>query len=122
MVLNLTTGSVTGGSGTDTVAGFENVNGSAYNDNFTGVDRRLSFVVDRATVHDFGQGPIERTGNPTDVAVSGKAFFVVQINGNEFYTRNGAFTIDNAGYLENNGSYLEGWRTDADGKYELVDL
>src|SRR6266567_923264 len=31
------------------------------------------------------------------------------------YTRNGAFSTDNAGYLENNGSYLEGWRTDSDG-------
>jgi flagellar hook protein FlgE len=64
------------------------------------------------------QGLLATTSNATDVAIQGSGFFVVSSatsGGITSYTRNGAFTINNAGYLENNGSYLEGWRTDADG-------
>ncbi|WP_407188273.1 flagellar hook protein FlgE [Bradyrhizobium centrosematis] len=64
------------------------------------------------------QGLLAATSNATDVAIQGSGFFVVTsatTGGITSYTRNGAFTINNAGYLENNGSYLEGWRTDADG-------
>lgn len=64
------------------------------------------------------QGLLATTSNATDVAIQGSGFFVVTSatsGGTVAYTRNGAFTIDNAGYLENNGEYLEGWRTDADG-------
>ncbi|MBR0724948.1 flagellar hook protein FlgE [Bradyrhizobium manausense] len=64
------------------------------------------------------QGLLATTSNATDVAIQGSGFFVVTSatsGGTVSYTRNGAFSTDNAGYLENNGSYLEGWRTDADG-------
>lgn len=64
------------------------------------------------------QGLLAATSNATDVAIQGSGFFTVTnatTGGVVAYTRNGAFTIDNAGYLENNGYYLEGWRTDADG-------
>ena len=64
------------------------------------------------------QGLLATTSNATDVAIQGTGFFVVTSatsGGVTSYTRNGAFSTDNAGYLENNGSYLEGWRTDSDG-------
>ncbi|KJC48866.1 flagellar hook protein FlgE [Bradyrhizobium sp. LTSP857] len=64
------------------------------------------------------QGLLAATSNATDVAIQGSGFFVVTSatsGGTVSYTRNGAFSTDNAGYLENNGSYLEGWRTDSDG-------
>ncbi|MGJ5177668.1 flagellar hook protein FlgE [Bradyrhizobium oligotrophicum] len=65
------------------------------------------------------QGLLSATTNATDVAIQGSGFFVTtnstSAGGEIFYTRNGAFTTDNAGYLENNGYYLEGWRTDASG-------
>lgn len=64
------------------------------------------------------QGLLAATSNAADVAIQGSGFFVVTTatsGGVTSYTRNGAFTINNAGYLENNESYLEGWRTDADG-------
>jgi len=62
-------------------------------------DRRMSYVHDRSTWLDLGQGPIRPTGNPLDVAVDGKSFLVVQTPGGERYTRNGAFQINAQGQL-----------------------
>ncbi len=43
----------------------------------------------------FTQGTLDRTGNPTDLAISGDGFFKIQdSNGNVSYTRNGQFVID----------------------------
>ena len=47
-------------------------------DQFAGPDRRMSFVQDRGTWHDFSQGPFQQTGGPLDVAIDGDGFFVVQ--------------------------------------------
>jgi flagellar basal-body rod protein FlgF len=62
-------------------------------------DRKMSYVHDRSTWHDLGQGPIKPTGNPLDVAVDGKSFLVVQTPGGERYTRNGSFQINAQGQL-----------------------
>jgi flagellar basal-body rod protein FlgF/flagellar basal-body rod protein FlgG len=62
-------------------------------------DREVRFVQDRATRHDFSQGPIQQTGNPLDVAIDGDAFLVVQTSRGERYTRNGALQINAAGQL-----------------------
>lgn len=64
------------------------------------------------------QGLLASTSNATDVAIQGSGFFAVTDStsgGAVSYTRNGSFTTDSSGYLESNGYYLEGWRTDADG-------
>ena len=66
---------------------------------FRGGDRRLSFVQDRATWLDLAQGPVQQTGNPLDVAVSGNAFLTVQTPRGERYTRNGALQINSQGQL-----------------------
>src|ERR1041384_283291 len=66
---------------------------------FRGGDRLVSFVHDRATWIDFTQGPVQPTGNPLDVAISGNAFLTVQTPNGERYTRNGALQINNAGQL-----------------------
>lgn len=68
-------------------------------DQFAAPDRRLSFVQDRTTWHDFSQGPFQQTGGPLDVAIDGEGFFVVQTARGERYTRNGAFQLNNAGEL-----------------------
>jgi flagellar basal-body rod protein FlgF/flagellar basal-body rod protein FlgG len=65
----------------------------------------MSFVQDRSTWHDLGQGPIRPTGNPLDVALDGKAFFVVQAPGGERYTRNGSFQINAQGQLVTTEGY-----------------
>jgi flagellar basal-body rod protein FlgF len=67
--------------------------------NFRGNDRLVSFTQDRTTWLDQSQGPIEQTGNPLDIAMSGKTFLTVQTPGGERYTRNGALQINAQGQL-----------------------
>ncbi|MBN9048331.1 MAG: flagellar basal-body rod protein FlgF [Rhizobiales bacterium] len=66
---------------------------------------RISFVHDRATWHDLGQGTVEQTGNPLDVAVQGNGFFVVQTPRGERYTRNGALQLNANGELVTASGY-----------------
>ena len=54
---------------------------------------------DRATWLDLSQGPVQQTGNPLDVAISGNAFLTIQTPRGERYTRNGALQLNNAGEL-----------------------
>ncbi len=67
----------------------------ASDQNFTGQDRRIRFVEDRASWIDMSQGAVEHTGNPLDVAIDGNGYLVVQTpNGQQRYTRNGALSIN----------------------------
>ena len=72
---------------------------------FPAADRALRFVQDRATWHDLGQGPVQQTGNPLDIALDGKAFLVVQTPRGERYTRNGALQINATGELVTTEGY-----------------
>lgn len=62
-------------------------------------DRQLSYVIDSGTWRNMGQGAIERTGNPLDVAIDGDAFLVVQTANGPRYTRNGALQVSSTGQL-----------------------
>ncbi len=66
----------------------------------------------------FGLGPIEQTGGALDIALTGDGFFAMRSadSGKTVYTRNGAFGIDGAGYI-NDGSNnrLQVFPTDAAG-------
>lgn len=77
----------------------------ASHDDFRGGDRKMSFVHDRSTWHDLGQGPIRPTGNPLDVSLDGKGFLVVQTPRGERYTRNGSFQINAQGQLVTTEGY-----------------
>ena len=77
----------------------EYLNSNAHEDNFVGSDRRVSYVQDRGTYRDVGQGPMEATNNPLDMAINGNAFFAVQANGAERYTRDGKFALSSTGQL-----------------------
>jgi flagellar basal-body rod protein FlgF len=69
---------------------------------FRGADRRLSYVIDHATWHNFSKGPVQQTGNPLDLALDGKAFLAVDTPRGERYTRNGALQVNAQGELVTN--------------------
>jgi flagellar basal-body rod protein FlgF/flagellar basal-body rod protein FlgG len=46
-----------------------------------------------------GQGNLENTGNPLDVAIQGPGFFAVQTGDGVRYTRNGSFRVSATGQL-----------------------
>lgn len=81
-----------------------------------GVLARPQALIDR-------QGLLQASSSPTDVAVSGNGFFVVNsasqpttTNGTYMFTRAGSFTSDLDGYLRNSaGLYLQGWPIDGNG-------
>jgi len=61
------------------------------------------------TYTDFAQGPLRDTGNPLDVALEGKGFFVVENAGEMFYTRQGTFSLNAEGMLvTQNGQLVQG--------------
>lgn len=66
------------------------------------------------------QGVVQSSSTDTHIAISGDGFLVVNTvsnptTSNQFmFTRAGAFTQDNEGYLRNTGGYyLQAWPTDA---------
>lgn len=68
-----------------------------------------------------GQGLLTTSSVTTNVAIDGNGFFAVSdgVDSSDlYYTRNGEFSVDNDGYLINNGYYLQGWKTDAEGNIE----
>ncbi|MCF7928026.1 MAG: flagellar hook protein FlgE [Spirochaetales bacterium] len=64
------------------------------------------------TIHT--QGSLQTTGVMTDVAVQGNGLFVMQSGEKEFYTRAGAFGLDENGTLVNpsNGMRVQGWQAE----------
>jgi flagellar hook protein FlgE len=62
------------------------------------------------TTTNFNQGVFQTTNVPTDMAINGSGWFVVQsVGGTNYLTRNGAFVEDSSGYLRtSNGQYLMG--------------
>ena len=55
----------------------------------------------QAINQNFAIGPVEQTGSALDVAISGDGFFTTRhgVTGETMYTRNGAFTTDELGYI-----------------------
>jgi flagellar hook protein FlgE len=71
------------------------------------------------------QGVLQSTQRPTDVAVLGNGFFVVNsadgTAGEQLYTRAGSFTEDKQGRLVNGAGYfLQGWQLDQGGN--IIDI
>lgn len=63
------------------------------------------------------EGATQSTGNPFDLKLTGEAFFVVSDGTNQYFTRDGSFNVDAAGYLcmGSTGYIVQGWtNTDAD--------
>ncbi len=63
-----------------------------------------------------GQGGAQRTDNPFDMMINGDGFFVVNKGGQNYFTKAGNFTTDEAGTLVNGaGNTVMGWQADDDG-------
>ncbi len=60
------------------------------------------------------QGSAQSTNNPWDIMIEGDAFFVVSDGSQNFFTRDGSFTVDGAGNLvmANTGYTVMGWQVD----------
>ncbi len=54
---------------------------------------------------DFSQGTLVATGNPLDMAISGRGFFTVEGPSGPLYTRNGSFRLSRQGVLETEQGY-----------------
>jgi flagellar hook protein FlgE len=58
----------------------------------------------------FGQGAAQMTGRSTDLMIQGDGFFVVRKDGQDLYTRAGAFNFDSLGQLVSpDGGKVMGW-------------
>ena len=58
---------------------------------------KIAYVVDRGTTRNLNPGPVNYTGNPLDISIEGRGYFVVETDAGIFYTRNGAFQLDASG-------------------------
>lgn len=75
-----------------------------------------SGVTTLALRQSFGQGNLKFTQNAMDLAVNGSGFFVMSDNGNQLYTRAGAFGLDKDGFVVGStGAHLQGFAADANG-------
>lgn len=64
----------------------------------------------------FAQGNLTFTKNALDLAINGNGFFIVESQGQQVYTRNGSFGVDNSGnVVDNTGSLLQGFAASANG-------
>ena len=69
----------------------------------------LSFVQDAGMVRDLSEGSLITTGAPFDMAIHGNGYFVVQTANGDRYTRNGHFTLNDAGQIvTSNGDAVQG--------------
>lgn len=58
-------------------------------------------------------GSMQSTGNQFDLMITGNSFFVVNKGGMQYFTKVGAFSKDEAGYLVNDsGAIVQGWQVD----------
>jgi flagellar hook protein FlgE len=65
---------------------------------------------------DFSQGAIQNTNRPLDMALQGDGFFVFRRNGQELYSRAGAFSLDSEGNLvdSSSGAFVQGYNLETD--------
>ncbi len=61
----------------------------------------MSFVQDKGMMRDLREGPLTKTGNPLDLALTGDGYFVIDTGQGERYTRSGRFQLDADGQITN---------------------
>ncbi|MFD1624157.1 flagellar hook protein FlgE [Azospirillum griseum] len=109
---NIANSSTTGFKGTVTEF-------TSYINKTTTVDEQVGGVMATNTRNVSKQGEIQTSSTTTNLAVNGDGFFVVSddsADGSVLFTRNGSFSTDQSGYLQNSeGYYLYGWKLSDDG-------
>jgi flagellar basal-body rod protein FlgF len=68
-------------------------------------DSDTKLPVIQAQWTDFTQGTLQPTGNPLDLGLSGKGFFVVSGSSGPLYTRSGSFKLSASGVLTTQDGY-----------------
>ena len=68
-------------------------------------DRKMASVQDIGLARDTRHGPMMKSGNKFDLAVTGNGYFVVETPFGEKYTRNGQFTLNAEGDLVTSKGY-----------------
>ena len=83
------------------IAGTENAGGTR-----TPVGMQIGMGVRPVSVHKFfTQGDYQNTSNPLDMAIEGEGFFQIMVNGEEVYTRDGSFELDDQGRVVTAGGH-----------------
>ena len=59
----------------------------------------VQYAMDTGVARDFGQGPMQPTGAPLDMAIDGRGFFQISTAAGTRYTRDGRFATDGQGQL-----------------------
>ena len=82
--------------------------------------------VDLTVKTDFSQGDFEKTNNVLDLAIAGDGFFTIEIEGEEAFTRDGHFKLDQNGTLINSSGNpvigYQGWVVLTDIEYSKNDI
>jgi flagellar basal-body rod protein FlgF len=75
----------------------------------SGNDAALSYVRDAGALNDMTPGAVRHTGNPLDLALDGRGWFVIETPDGARYSRNGAFRLDASGNLVTaDGHFVQG--------------
>jgi len=59
----------------------------------------LSYPMDLGSYRDTATGPMETTGNPLDLAITGEGYFEIETDFGRYYTRNGRFMLNQDGMV-----------------------
>jgi flagellar hook protein FlgE len=95
---------------------------SALNPNEGGINPAMVGLGVRVagTALNMSQGATQMTNKNTDLSLQGDGFFILRQNGQQLYTRAGAFNFDALGRLVSpDGGILQGWTADPDGNISM---
>lgn len=75
----------------------------------------------KSTAATFTSGSLQLTDRPLDTAISGDGFYVVNVGGDEQYTRAGSFSLDrNQRLVDGTGGFIQGWMFDGTGPIQTA--
>lgn len=78
-------------------------------------------VMVKSTSPSFSTGSLQLTDRPLDIAISGDGFFVVNVRGDQNYTRAGSFAMDRSqNMVDGTGGFVQGWMFDQNGNIQTA--